>query len=97
MMVHSLVFVVFVLLAADKPEEINFEDTKAGGLPKGWSAAKTGEGPGSVWKVVEDDTSPHGKQVLAQSSSEGRIRCSTCACWRSRNSSIWILRSRPKQ
>jgi len=71
MMVRSLVFVVFVLLAADKPEEINFEDAKAGGLPKGWSAAKTGEGPGSVWKVVEDDTSPHGKQVLAQTSSEG--------------------------
>lgn len=71
MVVHSLVFVALILLAADKLEEINFEDAKAGGLPKSWSAAKTGDGPGSIWKIVEDDSSPHGKHVLAQTSSEG--------------------------
>ncbi len=70
-MIRSLVLVAIVLLAADKPQEITFEDSKGGTLPKGWSAAKTGEGPGSIWKVVEDDSSPHGKQVLAQTSSEG--------------------------
>ena len=44
-----------------------FDDAKAGELPKGWTATKTGEGPGSVWKVVE-----RGKQkVLAQTSADG--------------------------
>jgi hypothetical protein len=34
--------------------------TKAdlGKLPAGWEAAQTGEGKGSVWKVVADDTAP---------------------------------------
>ena len=34
--------------------------TKAdlGKLPPGWQAAQTGEGKGSVWKVVADDTAP---------------------------------------
>lgn len=29
-----------------------------GKLPKGWTADQTGEGGGSVWRVVADDTSP---------------------------------------
>ena len=29
-----------------------------GKLPAGWEAAQTGEGKGSVWKVVADDTAP---------------------------------------
>lgn len=41
-----------------------------GELPKGWIAAKTGVGPGSVWKVVEDSTARGGK-VIAQTSAEG--------------------------
>lgn len=48
-----------------------FEDAKVGILPQGWSAAKTGKGPGSVWKVVEDNTAPKGPNVLGQTSSEG--------------------------
>ncbi len=48
-----------------------FEDAQAGRLPAGWQADKTGEGPGSVWKVVEDATAPAGPHVLAQTSSEG--------------------------
>lgn len=27
-------------------------------LPAGWTAAKTGEGEGSVWKITADDTAP---------------------------------------
>jgi hypothetical protein len=49
----------------------NFEDVTVGKLPAHWSAAKTGEGLGSVWKVVEDETAPTGAKVLAQTSSEG--------------------------
>ncbi len=61
------------LLAGDKPNGTRwtFEDTKVSQLPEGWSAAKTGEGQGSVWKVVEDETAPEGPNVLAQTSDEG--------------------------
>lgn len=51
--------------------EYDFENAEAGKLPPGWSAAKTGEGPGSVWQVTEDQTAPHGPKVLAQVSPEG--------------------------
>ena len=49
-----------------KPQVWDFEDAKAGALPPGWTAAKTGQGEGSVWKVVEDNSSPSGAKVLAQ-------------------------------
>jgi hypothetical protein len=41
-----------------------------GELPPDWSAAKTGEGPGSVWKVVEDSTAPSAGKALAQTSAD---------------------------
>ena len=31
-----------------------FEDAPAGEVPEGWSVAKTGKGPDSVWNVIED-------------------------------------------
>ena len=46
----------------------DFEDGMVGQLPKGWSSAKTGDGLGSVWKVVEDISAPKGKKALAQTS-----------------------------
>jgi hypothetical protein len=62
----------FIFLAADAPQNnlLNLESTSVGKLPPGWIAAKTGEGPGSVWKVVEDTTAPGGK-ALAQTSADG--------------------------
>lgn len=61
------------LVAADKakPVILSFEKAQVGSLPEGWTAAKTGQGPGSVWKVVEDATAPGGPKVLAQTSAEG--------------------------
>ena len=53
-------------------EDWKFEDAKVGELPKGWSTAKTGEGAGSVWKVLDDATAPNGSKVLVQTSSEGK-------------------------
>jgi hypothetical protein len=47
------------------------DNAKIGELPQGWTAAKTGEGPGSVWKVVADRD---GKKVLAQTSAQGPNR-----------------------
>jgi len=64
------------LVAADKPDsrQWDFEDATLGRVPVGWSAAKTGKGPGSQWKVVEDDSAPKGSKVLAQTSSQGPNR-----------------------
>jgi hypothetical protein len=59
------------LVAADeKGRTVVFSKDDAGKLPEGWKAAKTGEGEGSVWKVVADETAPSGKgYVLAQTAS----------------------------
>ena len=56
---------VFLLLLANVP---------VGQLPPDWIAAKTGEGPGSVWKVVADATAPGGGKALAQTSAKGQNR-----------------------
>jgi len=48
--------------------EWKFEEAQVGELPTGWSSAKTGQGPGSVWKIIEDSTAPAGSKVLAQTS-----------------------------
>jgi hypothetical protein len=61
-----LVLVGGALAEDAKPRKWDFEDAEVGKLPKGWTAAKTGEGEGSVWKVVEDKTAPKGPKVLAQ-------------------------------
>ena len=61
---------VLGLAAAEEPKKLTFESAKVGELPKGWTAAKTGDGAGSVWKVVEDKDAPGGK-ALAQTSGEG--------------------------
>jgi hypothetical protein len=53
---------------AVEPFVVSLENAKVGELPQGWTAAKTGEGPGSVWKVLEDKD---GKKVLAQTSDQG--------------------------
>jgi DNA-binding beta-propeller fold protein YncE len=48
-----------------------FDSAEVGSLPAGWTAAKTGTGDGSVWKIQADATSPLGKNVLTQTSSAG--------------------------
>jgi Domain of Unknown Function (DUF1080) len=50
---------------------LSLVNVPVGELPPGWIAAKTGEGPGSVWKVVEDATAPSAGKALAQTSAEG--------------------------
>jgi hypothetical protein len=65
----SLAALTLALLGANS--QFDFEDTTEGHVPKTWKADKTGEGSGSVWKVIKDESSPHGAHVLAQTSSEG--------------------------
>jgi hypothetical protein len=55
-------------------ETWSFEGDEIGMLPAGWEAAQTGEGPGSVWQVVADDSAPDGSRALAQMSSDGQRR-----------------------
>jgi len=56
-----------MLLAQEKPRVVQFAKADAGKLPKGWKAAQTGLGEGSVWKVVPDATAPSKSgHVLAQ-------------------------------
>jgi hypothetical protein len=72
-MTRVVLLLVALLLGADGAENIrfSFEDPEVGKLPEGWTAAKTGEGKGSVWKIANDSTAPNGPQVMAQTSSEG--------------------------
>ena len=59
-------------LAADKgdPLVLGFGKEAGDAPPKGWTAARTGKGEGSVWKVVADDTAPSKTGfVLAQTAS----------------------------
>ena len=46
-----------------------FQAASVGSLPSGWTAAKTGAGEGSVWRIQEDLTSPSGTKVLTQTAS----------------------------
>jgi hypothetical protein len=71
MISFPLALILIAFVAGDEPTRWTFEDATSGKLPPGWTAAKTGEGPGSVWKVIEDSTAPKGSKVLAQTSSEG--------------------------
>jgi hypothetical protein len=52
-------------------QDFNFEKDGIGTVPKNWTSAKTGNGNGSVWKIQEDTSSPMGKNVLVQTSSDG--------------------------
>jgi Domain of Unknown Function (DUF1080) len=46
------------LAADEKPKVLTFGTADLGKVPAGWTAAQTGKGDGSVWKVVEDRTAP---------------------------------------
>jgi uncharacterized protein YfiM (DUF2279 family) len=66
-------------LAADKEKEekekkeqvFRFSKDDLGKVAKGWTAAKTGQGEGSVWKVVADDTSPSKTGYVLAQTAEG--------------------------
>ncbi|MCI0642814.1 MAG: DUF1080 domain-containing protein [Gemmataceae bacterium] len=53
-------------VAAGDDSAFSFAKSKVGELPPGWSAAQTGKGKGSVWKIVEASDAPGGKRALAQ-------------------------------
>ena len=62
-------------------ETWDFEDAQPDSLPAGWVVARTGEGPGGVWKILEDNSGPSGGRVLGQVSLEGpRPVFNLCIC-----------------
>ncbi|MHB8900718.1 MAG: family 16 glycoside hydrolase [Thermoguttaceae bacterium] len=69
----SLTVILLLTLGARAAEksEWNFEDGRQDRLPQGWSAIKTGDGPGCQWRIVLDQDSPAGPKVLAQVSADG--------------------------
>jgi hypothetical protein len=65
--VLAFVLMTSLFAADEKVLSIVFSKDDEGKVPKGWKAEKTGEGEGSVWKVVADRTAPSKKgYVLAQ-------------------------------
>ena len=56
--------------AADPPLRLDFEDTPAGSLPRGFTIGLTGSGAPPAWRVVEDPSAPAGTKVLAQTSAD---------------------------
>lgn len=68
---HRMAFAVLTIAGASALAADSFDAAPLDGLPAGWSPAKTVAGEGSEWKVLEDQTSPHGSKVLTQVSSSG--------------------------
>jgi len=62
---------LLALASASKTNVETFDDQPEGQLPRGWTAAKTGEGEGSVWKIVVYDADGQRGRALAQTSSDG--------------------------
>jgi hypothetical protein len=68
-----LIALASATLAADEGKEraIKFSKEDLGKVPTGWKADKTGNGEGSVWKIVEDDTAPSKKGYVLAQTAEG--------------------------
>src|SRR5579859_5565887 len=63
----TAVCITAVAGAQEKTRDFRFSKNDLGKVPAGWTAERTGKGEGSVWKVVEDKTSPSKSGVaLAQ-------------------------------
>jgi hypothetical protein len=61
-----LALAVAAAACRDDATHWDFEEGTIGQLLQGWKTAKTGDGEGSVWKIVEDAIAPKGPKVLAQ-------------------------------
>ena len=61
-----VLFAATSLAVVMSAETVNFDGLKAGALPPGWTATKTGTGD-PKWTVEPDDTAPSKPNVLRQS------------------------------
>src|SRR6266852_3602363 len=63
---HALIAMSTVLTTIALGDVVNFDDSKTGAPPPGWTATKTGKGE-AKWTVVVDDSAPSKPNVLKQS------------------------------
>jgi hypothetical protein len=68
-LISAIWFIATAIYGEEK--EWSFEDNKVGDVNNDWEVAKTGDGPGSVWQVVADESAPSGSHAVAQMSLEG--------------------------
>jgi hypothetical protein len=64
-----------VLAADDRTRAVEFSKDQTGRLPAGWKANKTGQGEGSVWQVVADDTARSGTGYVPAQTAESPNAC----------------------
>src|SRR5215211_2672109 len=62
----TLIVMASLITIAAFAETVNFDDTKPGEAPAGWTATKTGSGA-SKWTVEKDESAPSKPNVLKQS------------------------------
>jgi hypothetical protein len=66
-------------VADEKTRTFRFTKAEVGKLPAGWKAEHTGQGEGSVWRVIEDDTTPSKSGcVLAQTAESPNAYFNVC-------------------
>ena len=67
----ATILMMAAICAAEEPLKFDFETSRVSELPSGWQEAKTGEGEGSVWRVVSHEADGKSGRCLAQTSSAG--------------------------
>lgn len=72
--------------ADEKAREVeriwNFQDVPVGQIPEGWKVEGTNQrGPLATWEVIEDDSAPSGKKVLALSNPNHDSGGTFNICW----------------
>jgi hypothetical protein len=60
---------------------VNFDDAKVGALPPGWTIAMTHHGGAPRWEVLQDDSAPSKRNVLAQVSNDRTAGRFPLAIW----------------
>ena len=76
---YYVALMLFTSFAGEqKSSRWDFEDAAVGKAPVGWTAAKTGKGEGSIWKIAEDPSAPKGPRVLFQSAAGPSSLFSLC-------------------
>src|SRR5687768_11109829 len=63
----AVAFVINVCCGREASSQTwDFEKADLGKPPSGWTVEKTGDGEGSIWKILEDKSAPSGPRILAQ-------------------------------
>ncbi|MBI3874462.1 MAG: DUF1080 domain-containing protein [Verrucomicrobia bacterium] len=63
---NTILIMSSLIVSATQAATVNFDDTKPGEAPAGWTATKTGSGT-PKWTVEKDDSAPSKPNVLKQS------------------------------